>query len=163
MPASRNRVPTPTTVSTPPVVGACTDRASRVEDRVVTRRLGDDGRRLVETTRIDDDDVDVIATDLALERAGVAAGDDPAAVDDDDVVGEALGLVEVLRGEQDGGAAVDERVEHRPQLGARPWVETGGRFVEEEHLAAWPRASPRGRDAGASRPSIPTPDDRRRR
>ena len=59
-----------------------------------------------------------------------------AAVDDDDVVGEALGLVEVLRGQQQRGAAVDERVEHLPQLGARPRVEPGGRLVEEQHLRA---------------------------
>ena len=32
--------------------------------------------------------------------------------------------------------AVDERVEHLPQLGAGPRVEPGGRLVEEQHLRA---------------------------
>ena len=83
---------------------------------------------------VDDDDVDLVAADLALERAGVAPGDDPAVVDDDDVVGQALGLLEVLGGEQDGGAPVDEGVEHGPQLAAGPGVEAGGGLVEEQHL-----------------------------
>ena len=111
------------------------DRAGLgVDDRLGAGRFADDRHRLVEVVGSGDDGMDVVATDLPLERAGVAAGDDAAAVDDDDVVGEALGFVEVLRGQQQRGAAVDERVEDLPQLGARPRVESRRRLVEEQHL-----------------------------
>ncbi len=125
---------TATRASTPPVVGALTERASASTTGSLPVHSPTIAAAWSRRVGVDDDDVDVVAADLPLERAGVAAGDDPAAVDDDDVVGEALGLVEVLRRQQQRGAAVDERVEHVPQLGARPRVETGGRLVEEQHL-----------------------------
>src|SRR5690606_40402812 len=81
-------------------------------------------------------DADVVAADLPLQAAGVAAGDDLAPVDDDDVVGQAVGLLEVLRGEQQRRAPADQRVQHLPQLVAGPGVEAGRRLVEEQHLRA---------------------------
>ena len=47
--------------------------------------------------------------DRGLELVRRALGDLAAAVDDRDPVGELVGLVEVLRGEQDGAAVGDER------------------------------------------------------
>ena len=57
-----------------------------------------------------------------------------AVVDHDDVVGEAVGLFEVLRGEQHGRAVGDELLDDPPEIGAALRVEPGGRLVEEEHL-----------------------------
>ena len=81
-----------------------------------------------------DHDVEVVAADLALELAGVSPGDDAAVVDDDDVVGQALGLVQVLGGQQQRRAPLDQVLEHRPQLGAGAGIETGRGLVEEQDL-----------------------------
>ena len=61
-------------------------------------------------------------------------GDDPAADDDRDPVGEPLRLVHVVGGEEDGLAEVAEARDHLPRLAARRGVEAGGRLVEEEQV-----------------------------
>jgi hypothetical protein len=70
--------------------------------------------------------------------------DDPAVFDHHDVVGDHLDLMEKVRGQQDGPAAVREltqQVTHPPDAGR---VKSVGRFVEDEHG----RASDQGdRDA----------------
>ena len=63
-----------------------------------------------------------------------AAGDDLAAGDDRDPVGEALGLVHVMGGEEDRLAEVAEAGDQVPRLAPRLGVEAGGRLVEEEQL-----------------------------
>ncbi len=69
------------------------------------------------------------------EQLGLGAlGDDAAVADDDEVVGDDLDLVEQVRGEQHGGAAVGvvaQQVPHPPDAGR---VEPVGRLVEDEHL-----------------------------
>src|SRR5699024_1478884 len=59
-------------------------------------------------------------------------GDDPAPVDDDDLVGEVLGLCEVVGGQDHGdptvGQLTDERVDDLSGLR----VESGAGFVEED-------------------------------
>ena len=70
---------------------------------------------------------------LVLELERRALGDDPAVVDDDDAVGELVGLLEVLRRQQQRRAVADEAAQHVPQLDAAARVEAGGRLVEEEH------------------------------
>ena len=72
--------------------------------------------------------------DQRLELAGRALGDDLAAVDDGDAVGELVGLVEVLGREQHGRAGGDEDPHDLPHLVAAAGVETGGRLVEEQQL-----------------------------
>ena len=73
------------------------------------------------------------AADLGLERVGRALGDDPAGVDDPDPVGERVGLLEVLGGEEDGHAVVvGEPRDLVPERGAALHVEAGRRLVEEE-------------------------------
>ncbi len=52
------------------------------------------------------DNLDRRATDLGLELLGGARGHDLAVVDDPEVVGELVGLFEVLGGEEDGHALV---------------------------------------------------------
>ena len=67
-----------------------------------------------------------------LQLAGGAAGDDAAAVEHGDGVGELVRLLEVLRGEQDRDTLVGQAADGAPQLLAAAQVETGRRFVEEQ-------------------------------
>jgi hypothetical protein len=53
-------------------------------------------------------------------------------VDDGDVVGQRVGLVEVLRGEQDCGSAADQAADEVPEVQPGPRVESGRRLVEEQ-------------------------------
>ena len=69
----------------------------------------------------------------ALSARGRALGDELAAVDDPDAVGEHVGLLEVLRREEDRRALLaGEARDLVPQRGARLDVEAGRRLVEEE-------------------------------
>ena len=73
------------------------------------------------------------APDLGLERLRRPAGHDLAAVDDREVVGEHVGLLEVLRRQEDRDAVVARQARHLlPHVGAALRVEPGGRLVEEE-------------------------------
>ena len=83
-------------------------------------------RRLTVTTTL-------AAPAWSLSWVGRAGGDHPALVDHDDVVAELVGLLEVLRGQQQRGAVGDQAAQHLPQVGAAARVETGGRLVEEQH------------------------------
>ncbi len=71
-----------------------------------------------------------------LELVGGAGGDDLAVVEDDDVVGELVGLLQILGGEQHRDAVGHQPAHHAPQVGAAARVEPGGGLVEEEHLGA---------------------------
>ena len=102
--------------------------------------------------------------DLGLERVRRALGDDLAGVDDPDPVGERVGLLEVLGGEEDGHALVGgEPRDLVPERGAALHVEAGGRLVEEQDRAGCGPAPGRGRGAGACRPSSRRPCGRPRR
>ena len=59
-----------------------------------------------------DGDVDHVRADLGLERLGRALTHDPAAVDDPHPVGELVGLLEVLRGQEDRRAVVAAELPH---------------------------------------------------
>ena len=72
--------------------------------------------------------------DRRLQLARRALGDHLAVVDHRDPVGELVGLVEVLGGEQDRRALGGERADDVPHLVAAARVEAGGRLVEEEQL-----------------------------
>ena len=74
----------------------------------------------------------------------VPCGDDAPVADDDEVVGDDLDLVQQVRGQQDGGAAVGvaaEQVAHPADAGR---VQTVGGFVEDQDLGV---AEQRVRDA----------------
>ena len=86
---------------------------------------------------LDRHDFDRRSADLGLEGARGALGDDVATVDDPDAIGERIGLLEVLRGQEDGHTfaprqPLDLLPEGRPAL----HVETGRRLVEEEDTRA---------------------------
>ncbi len=82
---------------------------------------------------VDRDGLDRGAADLGLQLPRRALGDDRAAVDDPDAVGEHVGLLEVLRGEEDRDPVLlGQAPDLLPQRGAALRVEAGGRLVEEE-------------------------------
>ena len=87
------------------------------------------GRGCVAESDLDDRGAEPI---LELRRGSF--GDDVTVVDHDDVVGETVGLFEVLRREQHRCTFGDQLLDHPPEIGAALRVETGGRLVEEEHL-----------------------------
>src|SRR5581483_4711828 len=70
----------------------------------------------------------------ATERPRRSLRDDLAAGDHGDPVGELLGLVHVVRREEDGLAETAETFDHVPRRAARGRVETGRRLVEEDEL-----------------------------
>ena len=85
-----------------------------------------DGRPVV------DDDLDPLAADLRLELVGGAAGDDLAVVDDGDLVGQLVGLLEVLGREQERRALADEAADDVPHAEPAARVEAGRRLVQEQ-------------------------------
>ena len=133
---------------------ACPRRATAVVERAPRRAQG---------LRRGELQPHVAARDASLELLRRALGDDPAAVEDRDPVGELVGLVQVLGGEEDRDAA------RRPVRGCRPtwcagcagrgrsWARRG------RSPAASRRASSPGRAAVAFRRSRSTPACRRRR
>ena len=93
------------------------------EDRPDALAVGQVGR----------DGLDRRPTHGRLELGGRALGDDVAVVDDPDAVGEDVGLLEVLRREEDGHALVArEPRDLLPERGPALDVEAGRRLVEEE-------------------------------
>ena len=61
-------------------------------------------------------------------------GDDPAVVDDRQAVAQLVGLLEVLRGQEDGRALGVDAAHLVPDRQPRGRVEPGRRLVEEQHL-----------------------------
>ena len=75
--------------------------------------------------------------DLGLQLLRSALRDDPAVVDDPDAVGEHVGLLQVLGGEEDGDALLLREPAHfHPERRAALNVEPGRRLVEEEDARA---------------------------
>ena len=71
-----------------------------------------------------------------FELAGSAVGDDPAVVQDHDPLGKHICLLQVLGGQEDGGAGGGERIDLIPQRLPAPGVETCGGLIEEDQLGA---------------------------
>ena len=78
-------------------------------------------------------------------------------------VGQAVGLVEVLRGQQHRRALGHQPLDRRPHLQPAARVQAGRGLVEEEHGRAGDERAPRGRAAGACRRSTSWRGGRRRR
>ena len=83
--------------------------------------------------RVGEPDLQPLAADAVLELVRRALGDHLAVVDDRDLVGQPVGLVEVLGGEQHGRALGDEALDRLPQAEPAARVQAGRRLVEEEH------------------------------
>src|SRR3972149_5066599 len=76
---------------------------------------------------------DGVAAQVAREIGGGALGDDAALIDECDAVAVALGLGDVVGGEEERGAGGVEARKEAPEAGAGVGVEGEGGFVEEEH------------------------------
>ena len=74
-----------------------------------------------------------LAAEPVLELVRRALGDQLPVVDHRDVVGEAIGLVQVLGRQQRGRPAGDETLDHAPQAEAAARVEAGRGLVQEQH------------------------------
>ena len=88
---------------------------------------------------------------LGDEIVRAPASDDPTLVHDRDLVGEPLGLLDVVRGHEDGHALRAQLVDECPQLRAHLRVEPDGRFVEEQELGPVHEAA--GDEQAASHPA----------
>ena len=111
-----DRAPLESTPATPRPVG---HRRERLE-------------RAIAVGGLPEDDLDALAAELVLELVGRALGDHAAVVDDRDLVGQVVGLLEVLRRQEDRGALPHELGDHVPHPEPRAGVEARGRLVEEE-------------------------------
>ena len=69
-----------------------------------------------------------------FSSSGDPFGDHVPRVDDADLVGELIGLVEVLGGEHDGRPAGHEPPDRRPHFAPSSRVEAGGGLVQEQDL-----------------------------
>jgi hypothetical protein len=74
-----------------------------------------------------------LAAGLGFQLVRRSSRDDLAMVDDHDVVGQLVGLVQVLRGEQDRDPVRDEAPDHRPHVGPAARVKPGRRLVQVQH------------------------------
>jgi hypothetical protein len=88
---------------------------------------------------------------MGLERRRRVIGDHPAVVDHGDALRQAVGLLQVLGGEQHRGALGDQLADHLPQLAAALQVQSGGRLVQEQH--GWPRHQRGGHVEAAAHPA----------
>jgi hypothetical protein len=77
---------------------------------------------------------DAVARGAGDQLARRALREDPAVLDDRHAIGQRLGLVEVVRGEQDGLAEIAQRAHDLPGGAPRRRVEARRRLVEEDQL-----------------------------
>src|SRR4051794_33037697 len=82
-------------------------------------------------------DVEPPPTDLPLELLGRALGNHEPLVDHRDPVAESVGLVEVLRRQENRRPSRDEALHQLPETEPTPRVEARRRLVEEQD--GWPR------------------------
>src|SRR3954447_13957461 len=105
------------------------ERERLVAAGVVAERSG----RQVELAGVVEAQPDVAAGDEPLELLRRALGDHAPVVEHGHAVGQAVGLLEVLGGEEDRHARGDEPADDLPHRVAAPRVQPGGRLVEEDH------------------------------
>ena len=76
----------------------------------------------------------VAAGDQLLQLGGSVVHQNAAFVHDGDAAAELVGLVHIVRGEQDGEALRVERANAVPEKQARLRVQVVGRLIEEKHV-----------------------------
>ena len=106
--------------------------ASGVRTGVLAEHLLDHAGRPRRRVPVGEPDVQGRVADRGLQLVGGALRDLAAAVDDGDPVGQLVGLVEVLGGQQDRRPLRDQLADGLPHLTAGAGVETGGRLVQED-------------------------------
>ena len=92
--------------------------------------------RTIAVGGLTEDDLDALAAVAVLQLVGRALGDHAAVVDHRDLVGQVVGLLEVLRREENGRALPHELGDHVPHRQPRAGVEARGGLVEEEDRRA---------------------------
>jgi hypothetical protein len=100
---------------------------------------GDAGQNppdVVQSRAIGGFDPDPLAADGAFETLRGVVRDHPATVDDGDLVGQGVGLLEVLGGQQHRGTVGDQAPDHIPHVFALGRVQPGRRLVQEDHPGA---------------------------
>src|SRR5690606_9826321 len=112
--------------------GRAHDEAVLVDRRLALDETGDGRRGGGQLPGRGHGDVDGGGADAGRQLGRRAVGDGPAVVEEDDVVGQAVDLLEVLGGEDERGALPHEAPQLIPQVGAAAGVEPGGRLVEEQ-------------------------------
>ena len=88
-----------------------------------------------------------ISTCLVLDQDQLALADHA------DAVGHLLGFLDVVRGQDDGHAALAQLAHHLPHVVAQLDVDAGGRLVEEQDLSARATAPWRSARAASCRPT----------
>ena len=128
------------------IIGDGTDpgprRCRRQESRCSKRRVRAGVRIIVQAHA----QLLAVREELADELAHGAGAHDAPVLHDGHAVGQRLGLVQVVRGEEHGHGASAQAVQHLVHLAARARVETDGGLVEEQQLRGMERA---GRDIHA--------------
>jgi hypothetical protein len=102
--------------------------------RALRQRPLDQGHGLPGARRVGHHQLQPVPADRVGQLPRGAARGDPAPVEDAHLVGQPLGLLQVLRGQQHRRAAGDQRLHGVPHVAAAGRVEPGGGLVEEEDL-----------------------------
>ncbi len=76
----------------------------------------------------------ILPADHPLERVRGVVRDHPPVIHHGDLVGERVGLLQVLRGEQHRRAVADQAADHVPHVLALGRVKARGGLVQEDHL-----------------------------
>src|SRR6185369_10595577 len=100
---------------------------------LVAGDVGQDAVDVFQSAAVDRSDPDALTTQLALETVRCVVRDDLPVIDDADRVGQRVGLVQVLGGQQHGGAVGDQAPYDVPHVFAFGRVQAGGRLVQEDH------------------------------
>ena len=154
MPAASRRRSTSRKVATPS--GLCKMRVPRVPSLLRRFPKPCSAATAPSVIAIPNRQFEDYAAEAVLEFDRCAVTDQPALVDDTDTVREPVGLLEVLGGEHDGRAIVDQTPNQVPQIAAAGRVDAGRGFIEEQHLRA---ADERGGQVDApAHPSGVRPD-----
>ena len=133
---TRRRARRSASAPTRPVLDGQLDDASRRGGQTLSRGRRSSGSDLRHARGVGEGDSSDGRAEVGLELGRRAVGDDPPVVDHDDLLGQPVGLFEVLRREQDRGAPADQGLDDVPERwrlwGSRPVVgssrkSTGGR------------------------------------
>ena len=104
-----------------------------LDDGPLTGHGRERGDRVLARVAVAQVHLQTVAPHLRFQLVGGSDGNYGTPVDHRDPVGKPIRLVEVLRGQEHGRAAGDERFHHIPEAKPAADIETRRRLVEEEH------------------------------
>ena len=154
IPASSSRRSASTSTAAPPLIGTVSRAGVRLGRRASPTATGaSTPTASASLGGVAHGDLQPFAADLGLELVGGALGDDPAVVDHHDGVGQQVGLLQVLRGEQQRGATRDQPVDHVPHVDPAARVQARWSARPGTAPAGSRPGRPPGPGGGACRPS----------